>query len=69
LSLARGTISSSTTLSSSNFNVHRARPLGGCEQVNAISLASDAPSKMRGLADFGECLRFNAPSNPSPPCQ
>src|ERR1700674_5208917 len=64
LSLARLTIFSSTTASSSSCNVQRARPAGGLEQ-NAINLASAAPSKMRRLAEFGECLRIRAASNPS----
>ena len=57
LSLARATMFSSTTLSSSRRNVHLARPLGGSEQASAVSLASAAPSKMRGLAEAGESLR------------
>src|ERR1700680_4552475 len=65
LSLARLTIFSSTTASSSSCNVQRARPAGGVEQANAINLASAAPSKMRRLAEFGECLRIRAASNPS----
>src|SRR5258707_4120458 len=65
LSLARSTMFSSTTLSSSRTSVHRARPFGGGEQAKAISLASAAPSKMRRLAEFGECLRVSTPSKPS----
>src|SRR5438105_3122530 len=65
LSLARLTIFSSTTASSSSCNVQRARPAGGLEQANAINLASAAPSKMRCLAEFGECLRIRAASIPS----
>src|SRR5882757_7523325 len=61
LSLARLTIFSSTTASSSSCNVQRARPAGGLEQANAINLASAAPSKMRRLAEFGECLRIGRP--------
>ena len=53
LSLARSTIFSSTTASSSSCNVHRLRPLGGSEQAKAISFASAAPSKIRGLAEAG----------------
>jgi len=53
-----------TTVSSS-VRVHRVRPLGGSEQAKAISLASAAPSKMRGLAEAGERLRFSAASSPS----
>ena len=48
LSLARSTMFSSTTVSSSNRKVHFARPFGGGEHVRAISFASAAPSKMRG---------------------
>src|SRR5712691_3574487 len=59
LSLAR-----STTASSSSCNVQRARPAGGLERANAINLASAAPSKMRRLAELGECLRIRAASNP-----
>src|SRR5271166_5320952 len=65
LSLARATMFSCTTAVSSSCSVHRARPLGGSEQANAISLASAAPSKMRGLAEAGECLRVSTASNPS----
>src|SRR5271166_4103039 len=65
LSLARSTIFSSTTASSSNCNVHRLRPVGGREQANAINFASAAPSNMRGLAEAGECLRTRTASNPS----
>ena len=50
LSLARSTMFSSTTASSNSCNVHRLRPLGGSEHASAISFASVAPSKMRGLA-------------------
>ena len=42
---------SSTTAVSSSFSVHRTRPFGGSEQARAISLASAAPSKMRGRAE------------------
>src|SRR6266550_4683210 len=49
LSLARLTIFSSTTASSSSCNVQRARPAGGLEQANAINLASAAPSEMLSL--------------------
>jgi hypothetical protein len=65
LSLARSTIFSSTTFSSSICNVHRARPAGALEQASAINLASAAPSKMRFLAELGECLRVRAASTPS----
>src|ERR1700692_1224171 len=47
LSLARLTIFSSTTASSSSCNVQRARPAGGLEQAKAVNLASGAPSKSR----------------------
>jgi hypothetical protein len=46
LSLALSTILSSTTFSSSNRNVQRTYPLGGLEQVKAISFASFSPSKI-----------------------
>src|SRR3954454_20513837 len=65
LSLTRSTIFSATTLSSSRRKVHRARPFGGSEQVRAISFAAPAPSKMRGLAQAGECLRSSTASKPS----
>src|SRR6202030_530363 len=72
LSLARSTIFSSTTCSSSSCSVHRLRPFGGLEQAKAISFApasagacSAAPSKMRGLAEAGECLRTSTASKPS----
>ena len=52
LSLARSTMFSSTTVSSSNRKVHFARPFGGGEHIRAISFASAAPSKMRGRAEF-----------------
>src|ERR1700682_5382252 len=65
LSLARSTMFSSTTVSSSSRNVHRARPLGGLEQAKAISLASAAPSKIRGRAEAAECLRVRTAANPS----
>src|SRR3954470_24007395 len=65
LSLTRSTIFSATTLSSSRRKVHRARPFGGSEQVRAISFAAPAPSKMRGLAEGGECLRSSTASKPS----
>src|SRR5664279_3288034 len=65
LSLARSTMSNVTTCSSSSCRVHRLRPLGGAEQAKAINLASAAPSKMRSLAERGECLRTRTASNPS----
>lgn len=54
-----------TTCSSSSCRVHRLRPFGGAEQAKAINLASAAPSKMRSLAEAGECLRIRTASNPS----
>jgi hypothetical protein len=65
LSLARSTIFSSTTFSSSSSSVQRARPAGALEQASAISLASAAPSKIRFRAELGECLRVRAASRPS----
>src|SRR6204780_5200385 len=65
LSLARSTIFSSTTFSSSSSSVQRARPAGALEQASAISFASAAPSKIRFRAEAGECLRVRAASTPS----
>src|SRR5271156_4895705 len=65
LSLAFSTMFNSTTFSSSNRRLQRANPSGAGEQVSAINFASDAPSKVRRRAEFGLCLRFSAPSNPS----
>ena len=65
LSLALSTICLSTTSSSNRRKVQRACPAGGSEQVKAISLASAVPSKIRRLAEFGECLRVRTASNPS----
>src|SRR5262249_4221470 len=65
LSLALSTILSSTTFSSSNRNVHRARPAGGSEQAKAISFASFSPSKIRGTAGMARCLRLRTASKPS----
>jgi len=53
LSLARSTILSSTTFSSSRRNDHFAWPSGGAEHVRAMSRASASPSKVIGRADFG----------------
>jgi len=64
LSLARSTMFSSTTAVSSSASVQRLRPLGGAEQASVMSLASAAPSKMRFLAEFGDCLRVSAASIP-----
>jgi hypothetical protein len=65
LSLSRATMFKSMTLSSSRFNVHRARPFGGSEHRRAGRLASEAPSNMRGPADAGECLCVSTKPNPS----
>src|SRR5580704_11694065 len=65
LSLARSTMCSSTTFSSSRRRLHRAKPSGAGERVSAINLASAAPSKIRGRADLGLYLRVNTASNPS----
>src|SRR2546429_2357660 len=65
LSLARSTIFSSTTLSSNNRNVQRARPLGGWEQAKAISLASFSPSKIFGTAGAARGLPLNTALKPS----
>src|SRR6266699_1384418 len=65
LSLARSTMLSSTTLFSSSRKLQRARPFGGSEHANAISLASFSPSKIgvtEGLAGF---LRLSTASTPS----
>jgi len=56
---------SSTTLFSNKRKVQRARPFGGLEQANAISLASFSPSKIRGTAGVARCLRLNTASRPS----
>src|ERR1700757_1606685 len=65
LSLARSTMCSSTTFSSSRRKVHRAKPSGAGERVSAINLASAAPSKIRSRADLGLYLRVNTASKPS----
>src|SRR6202043_150371 len=65
LSLARSTISSSTTFFSNIRKVQRARPLGGLEQANAINLASFSPSKIRATAGVARCLRLKTASRPS----
>src|SRR3954464_6876281 len=67
LSLTRSTIFSSTTLSSSRGKVHRARPFGGSEQLRAISFASPAPSKMRGLAEAASVCAPARPRSLLPP--
>src|ERR1700674_3176459 len=53
LSLARLTIFSSTTASSSSCNVQRARPAGGLEQANAINLASAASLNLGNACESG----------------
>src|SRR5208282_3360380 len=68
LSLARSTICSSTTLSSSNRKVQRAKPGGGSEQAKVISLASLSPSKIRatgGVSRRLRLLRLSTASSPS----
>src|ERR1700690_2999267 len=65
LSLAFSTMFSSTTFSSSSRRLQRAKPSGAGEQARAISLASLAPSKIRGRAEFGLYLRTSVASNPS----
>src|SRR6266496_816140 len=52
LSLARSTMCSSTTFSSSRRRLHLAKPSGTGESVSAISFASAAPSKIRRRAEF-----------------
>ena len=59
------TMLSSTTFSSSKRRVQRAKPSGVGEQAKAISLAYDAPSKIRRRAEFGVYLRTSVASNPS----
>src|SRR5450432_4183242 len=65
LSLARSTMCSSTTFSSSRRRLQRAKPSGAGERVSAINFASAAPSKIRGRAELGLYLRLNTASNPS----
>src|ERR1700691_2901353 len=65
LSLAFSTMFNSTTFSSSNRRLQRAKPSGAGEQTRAISLASVAPSKIRGRAEFGLYLRTSVASKPS----
>ena len=64
LSLARSTICSSTTFSSSNRKVQRANPGGGSEQAKAISLASLSPSKIRATGGVSRRLRLSTASSP-----
>src|ERR1700722_17684463 len=63
--LSLASMLSSTSLFSSNRSVQRARPSGGCEHASAISLASFAPSKMRGVGGVSLFLRLNTASSPS----
>src|SRR5205807_7449610 len=65
LSLARSTMCSSTTFSSSRRRLQRAKPSRAGERVSAISFASATPSKIRGRAELGLYLRLNTASNPS----
>src|ERR1700681_4464878 len=65
LSLARSTMCSSTTLSSSRRRVHLACPSGAGPHASAINFASATPSKIRGRAEFGLYLRVSTASNPS----
>jgi hypothetical protein len=65
LSLARSTMSSSTTFSSSKRKVQRARPSGGDEQASATSRASFSPSKIFATGGVARCLRLSAASKPS----
>src|ERR1035441_8880742 len=65
LSLARWTMLSSTTFSSSRRRLHLACPSGAGPHVSAISFASAAPSNIRGRAEFGLYLRVSTDSNPS----
>src|SRR6266487_19632 len=65
LSLARSTMCSSTTFSSSRRRLHLAKPSGTGESVSAISFASAAPSKIRRRAEFELYLRANTASTPS----
>src|SRR5215471_118295 len=65
LSLARSTMCSSTTFSSSRRRLQRANPSAAGERVSAINFASAAPSKIRGRAELGLYLRLNTASNPS----
>src|SRR6478672_7557961 len=65
LSLARSTMCSSTTFSSSRRRLQRAKPSGAGERVSAINFASATPSKIRGRAELGLYVRLNTASNPS----
>src|SRR5271154_3077522 len=65
LSLAFSPMFNSTTFSSSRRRLQRATPSGAGEQARAINLASVAPSKIRGRAEFELYLRTSVASNPS----
>ena len=56
---------SSTALSARSLTVHRRCPSGVSEQAKAISLASNAPSKITSLGGFSRGLRSRAASSPS----
>jgi hypothetical protein len=51
--------------SNNSRNVQRAPPMGGLEHVEAMSLASFSPSKIRGTAGVARCLRLNTAAKPS----
>src|SRR5258708_8793258 len=65
LSLARSTICSSTTFSSSRRRLQPAKPSGAVASVSSINFASAAPSKIRRRAALPLYLRLNTTSNPS----
>src|ERR1019366_8738107 len=64
LSLARSTISSSTTFSSNSRKLQRAKPSGGFEQARAINLASVSPSKMRANGGLARTLPLSTALDP-----
>ena len=59
--VARATMASSTTLFSNNRKVQRARPFGGLEQAEAISLASFSPSKIAARQASGAAFSSAPP--------
>jgi hypothetical protein len=59
LSLARSTMCSSTTFSSSRRRLHLACPSGAGPHASVINFASATPSKIRGRAEFGLYLRVS----------
>src|SRR5712675_1042173 len=65
LSLARSTMCSSTTFSSSRRRLHLACPSGAGPHASVINFASATPSKIRGRAEFALYLRVSTASNPS----